>query len=89
MFDPDEALTKIKEVRTEIDRRTRDISVRYELADRGSIAPEDLVLANEDDRKRIHDLALEMFNFFDELSDHLEFGGVLPNEWRTARQPVF
>jgi hypothetical protein len=89
MLDADGALFGITECRNLIHQLTKSISVRYELADRGSIAPEDLDRANDEDRKRIHELALEMTNLFQDLSDDLETGGVLPGDWRDARKPTF
>ncbi len=89
MFDADLVLRRIADLRTLIDRHSKAISDRYEDADRGRIGPEDLVLANEEDLKCLHDLALSLSAAFGELSDGLEFGEMLPELWREARLPTF
>ena len=87
--DPDGLLSEIDKARDEIERRTNTIDRIYRDFDEGAIDQDVRAQRLNDERAKIHVLALRMASAFGELSDYLAFGGVLPDEWCEARRSSF
>lgn len=87
--DPDDTLSRINALREGIRIATVRCHSIFELRDRGDLSYEGSEKALSVERAQIHELAIELSAVIDDLSNYLEDGGTLPDQWREARLPSF
>ena len=87
--DPDDILSRINALREGIRIGTVRCHSIFEQRDRGDLSYEASEKALSIERALIHELAIELAAAFGDLSDWLEFGGMVPEQWREARLPSF
>lgn len=87
--DPDDALSRINALREGIRIGTVRCHGIFEQRDRGDLSYEASEKALSIERALIHELAIELSAVLADLSDYLEDGGTLPDQWRDARRPSF